>query len=468
MRPNPLPHVALALGLLAQHPLAQEQLAPAVVAPPHVATNRVGQPASDGSPAERIVRLLRAQRNAGHGVDPQLLEALQGLASDAPEVIVEVLLDGWLPAMDAGEEPMLANVYQRELALESLVGVDPDRVRRLIPSAAELRSTDERVLAAGMRLIAWTQAPAEARRGIALSRPDEGPTDADAEGAAPLRSVFLRAELRACLTHMLERDPSTAQSLWPDLVAGTEGDRAAILGALGAAAHPRALPVLVDALELTGIDRRAVLEAIASAGRSFDPELDRRAVDSLLDLVHSPDPALASPAARALAALDDPLAVPALVARLRFADGAATALRDALEDLTGARLPSDPAPWDAYLQAELEWSRVVMDGVTARLARADATDLVALLRPLAGRRLQRDELSRVLCERLEDGYRPVRTACASLLAQLGSPWAVDPLVGALESEPGELAYSQALSRITGATLGPDAAAWRAWLDARRP
>jgi HEAT repeat protein len=420
-------------------------------------------PRNEREARETIVGTLHAQREAGHGVDRELLEGLLPSVLHSPQVAVEILFDDRVRGATPQAEPTPLNIYQRELLLEALAAADPARVRPWIPEAERLRAGGDRALATCIALRAWTQPPSEAGRLLVESRPPREP-----DGTRPLRSSGLRKELRSALAHVIGRDPRAAgRSLLDELADASEGDVSSVLRALGDAGQPATIETLLSALDIDGVDARLVVEAVAGIGSSFDPEVDRRLVERLCDHLRSPDELLASAAARAIQSVDAPWAADVLVERLWWAEAAAGPIHDALRSLSGARLGPDARAWSELLQAEREWGEGPMLDTLARVESATPGELIALLRPLGNHRLQRHTIASALSARLGDGYRPVRKAVASVLAQLKSPVSIEALLTALEDDPGEPALIGALVQITGRAFGDDAAAWREWLDSGR-
>ncbi|MCO5170320.1 MAG: hypothetical protein M9894_28625 [Planctomycetes bacterium] len=274
-------------------------------------------------------------------------------------------------------------------------------------------------------------------------------------------------------------------------LAAAPGDPRGAAGALGRG-DAALVPALVDLLRLDvdtlgrrdeGADAAERARARAGAiclalGRIGDP----RALRPLCDLLAGPDAAVAAAASDAFVAIDHQDRLTLLVdafrirpskevattlGRLHAAFGA-TACLAALEGLYASDAPPEVR---AAVLAGL--ARIEDDAAHAcvrRLARAgDPLALAALSRRLAAP-TGRDELEQLL-EALAGGEPWARATAAAALGRAG-PWAQDravrALIAALEDGDPRLArHAQAsLERLTRASPGREAAAWRRWWEER--
>jgi len=286
---------------------------------------------------------------------------------------------------------------------------------------------------------------------VRLASPETAPTDA------------LRAALRAAIVHTLERDPRAEDELAPAWRA-SEPLREELIAAVGERGQPAGLEFLAWAAEQQEEHlERAVAEGclrIAPRARGLD---EREQLERLSVLLESTDLACVQTMAAALARAQFDSAVPALIDLLASdSRGVRERAQRSLQELTGMALGATPQRWQAWLETERAWLEREAPAVLADLGSDDDARVLAALRTISSRRLQRDDLAASVVDMLVHGNAAVRAAACATLGALGSGVATEALIDCLEDEDDAVLQAawSALRQLTGLELPADADLWR--------
>jgi HEAT repeat protein len=187
-------------------------------------------------------------------------------------------------------------------------------------------------------------------------------------------------------------------------------------------------------------------------------------LESLCGLLRSEDGVCVQTVSCALARAHVEAAIPAWMDLLDSQSrGTRERARRSLEELTGLALGTARARWLAWYESERSWYEEEAPAVLAELDSAEDARVLAALRTLAPRRLEREGLSAEVARLLEHATPAVRLSACSALESLGSSRAVPALSAALADDDAAVARRawSALRRLTGLELPQDEALWRA-------
>ncbi|QDU67305.1 hypothetical protein [Engelhardtia mirabilis] len=414
-----------------------------------------------------VLRVLRAQREAGHSIDAGLALELTTLCADDPRAAVRVLLDGNLPATEVDPQPQAINRYQESMALAALAASDRGRVRSALPPAAQ-----------------WTEAlqPRLVRILGACSQPE---TIGDVVRAAKPESLepagiavedvsrATRDALRAAIGQVLGRGLGHLDRLEAELAGLSDHLALSVLAGLGDVGSGAALPLLSRQLAQRSSVQTAVLNEIARCAPSVDRRLDDEVARAVLRLLDPQDPHLSTAAIRALGALRSLDAVDDLVQLLTSDGDLAEQAHRALVQISGSSLPANADLWRERLEVERNFEKRGLNSHLHALQDASIGDLAAHLRALDGHFMARDAIAEQLSLLLlRDEVLVRRAACVSL-GRTGSVQGLKPLAALLDESTGvdnDLAGQarDALISIAGTDLGPTAGDWLDWLSEQAP
>lgn len=206
-----------------------------------------------------------------------------------------------------------------------------------------------------------------------------------------------------------------------------------------------------------------VLSSVAAIALRSLPPFDDYVVGSVRPLLESDDVPTSAAAARALGALEDPLAVPALVDRLGSAHAdVRAAARQALQRVSGLDLGPDELRWRSWLSGEERWWSDELPGVLEDLRGGDGSAVAAAVNAVSRHRLYREELGAVLVDLLRDASGDRRWMACVALRQLGARGSAPELVDCLADDDERVRREawQALRTFFGTNLPPDPDAWR--------
>ena len=446
--------IVLAAALLA--PVEQSAALAFTVTPQERQTIGLGAP-------EQVSEILRAQRDFGHSVDQGLIEELEPHAARDPELLVSILLDGAAPGI--GEtEPQLLNRYQEQMLLEALSSVDSSRIAPLIPRRVELATAGPNRLRRSLALFATTQPGSKAGQLLDLARraPDE-------EGLPVPLGLDRIDALRDALAVSIARDPAAAiESLERPLRSGTDEEATAILNALGDSGSPHALPVCLDEIRSGRRALVVVAPQVVRVGRSIDPALNEEVASSLLPGLDSQDVNTALQALRGLEALEARTGVERVV---EFLDHDSRSLREqahrTLRAVTRCNYPLDVGLWRELVADQIAIEENV-DELVHEVERSTPATMASALRRIQDVSLARHSVSRALAPLVESERHGLSDRVATILAQLDSPWSIEPLAVGLYRNPDSELVHRALTGVTGLDLGPQPFEWQVALAELQP
>jgi hypothetical protein len=288
------------------------------------------------------------------------------------------------------------------------------------------------------------------------------PIDPRALIAPDLRRAFLEA-----CTQVLVRDERAAGSVRGAFDVAHPSLQAELVAAVKQARPAQALPVFGTLLGVSLELDLLVLSAIGDVARQSSQAIEAELGSAVLHCLTSGDERRAQAAAAALAELEDPRAVPDLIALL---DSSNANLREsadrALVRTAGRDFRGDRARWQAWYDAEQAWWVGAEAELLASLRSDRDVDVARALNEVAGHRLFRRELEySLLVELGDDDPSIVATACITL-GRLGSRAAAPELEALAAHADPRIAEAARVARRR--IPGPPAAAATAQAPAEIP
>lgn len=260
----------------------------------------------------------------------------------------------------------------------------------------------------------------------------------------------LRTGFGGALAAILERDPLAHARLYtlvrevPATLAGS------VVRAMADDPAVEATGALGDLLGFSPELDPLLLTCIGDRGRR-DWTIEQAVRDQVRRQLTQRDPIVLCAAARAAGRLEDDEAVPHLVELLPHDEARVRAAAHlALKTISGLGLDPDPAVWQRWYTAEMDWWDTVADSVLARVDRDHGEDFVRAAGELMQHRLYRERVAESLVRALDrHDDSEVRLAC-QLLGNLGSPVAIAALEDCLRhDDPGvRRAAAASLERLT--------------------
>jgi HEAT repeat protein len=285
-----------------------------------------------------------------------------------------------------------------------------------------------------------------------------------APGPQEPRQPEVERAFEHALGELLDRRPQLCES-----VAGQmrEADPSLLLPLVRQLARPRTprqLELLADQLgRVPGADA-LLLGEIERAASGATLSVARRVRPRVRSLLGSADPLTCLAACRAVAALEDPEAVEALIVLLGSDHQALQAAAlGSLERLTQRRLGPEAEPWSDWYAAEIAWWSGDAQRELLAVRRRVPRELAPAVMGLARGGLFREEIAPALTPLLRHRDPDVARLTASVLSTLGTRAALPALADVLAHADPAVAEGahKALRRITGRDLGPDPDAWLA-------
>jgi HEAT repeat protein len=274
---------------------------------------------------------------------------------------------------------------------------------------------------------------------------------------APIALELRRAFLEAC-TAVLARDELATRYVRGAFDVAPPSLKAQLIAALRSRRGEPALRVLGTLLGASAEFDLLALSAIGDLARGREHAAALELGSTVLSYLTGPDERLAQAAAEVLAELEDPRAVPDLIALLDApqANLRASANR-ALVRTAGRDLSGDQRQWQSWYDAEQAWWRRHEAGILERLRSQHDAEVARALNEVGAHRLFRRELEYSLIEEL-DGDDPLILAMACVtLGRLGSRAAAPELEALAEhSDPRVVEAARlALRRIAAPPSGPE-------------
>ncbi|HEX6882087.1 MAG TPA: HEAT repeat domain-containing protein [Planctomycetota bacterium] len=341
---------------------------------------------------------------------------------------------------------------EREHALATLRALAPGALARFLEEAVAA-DPDGPARTVALECLAGRATHREVATLVRLATP----------GLAPAPEA-LRDAFRVTLVTTLAGDARAYAELVPAWRRAHSELRPELLAAVAERGDAAGLELLAWVATFEGDEHdRALADACERVAPAAPTHEQREQLETLCALLDSPDTVCVQTISVALARARVETALPAWI-RLLAAESRGTRLRarQSLEELSGIELGSDPDRWRNWYEAESIWLETRGPAVLAQLVSADVTEVLAALREVAERRLQRDELALWVAPLLEHEAPNVRQAAIVVLEQLGSPEALPALAAALADEEPRVARAawSALRTLTGKDLPPDEELWR--------
>ena len=234
-----------------------------------------------------------------------------------------------------------------------------------------------------------------------------------------------------------------------------------ILNVLGARPSPPTLSTLAELLGVVPKADALVLAEIAHAAQGLRQPADagtRGRVRAYLYTERGP----LTEGIMAAGKLEDAAAVPRLVELLAHADPSVRErAHAALAQITSQRIGPDPQAWTDWHAEAMEWWRDRAPADLRRVRSAGPAVAAQAVLDLSKQRFFRHRLAGPLSYGLEREHEDLVVLTCAALGHLGSPLAVEPLLGSLEDPSVEVrrAAFLALRRLTGEDHGEDPRAW---------
>jgi HEAT repeat protein len=436
-------------------------LAPILLAFGQVAAGSNPQGSSGGVPAplvqdatsplmRGVVSGLQRARDPKAPERPELAKQIAKLGPPAIPVLAEILESGRLPSADS-ERPLRTNIYQEEILLKAL---------ECLGSRASLRQLEARMASSGAE-----PARVALLKGYgALGTYENVARILELGAGSSVEVDESDGPARAALASLLQRDPlgvPRLSMLWrrcpPALVSQ-------VLFALGDARDGRALKLAANALEIKPEFLPLVAAQIQRIGRSPQAEVNIDLAEDLRRELDGKAPQLQATILQALAALEDPLALPSFVEGLGSSEiGVRAAALWSLERVSALRLGSSPEGWERWLRAETEWFDKEYPRLLTELKAYEPSRTAAAIRDLAPHRAHRNEIAVEIATVLQHPKPSLRALACRALGELGSVDALPSLVPLLHDDDPEVvtAAREALCKITHRTYESTSPEWEA-------
>lgn len=414
--------------------------------------------AADGGAERECLELLRESRTPA-GRSAEFFE--RGLAEAAPRAVpalVQVLVDGQVPALEDGERVQTLSQPQRTLVLGALEHADPAQLLSRVPGLTEGDEPSERELATAVLL-------------TGLARDVDGLSDVLGWSAERPESRWASPRCDAlewALASWLERGQKRTLSALSSHV-GLLMDHQATRCAKVLADHgsPMGLEVMLSLAERFPAVRTEVLAHARRLGSSGRKDLDQEWGSFLIPLLGSGEENLARAAALTLGAFDHPDSVATLVRGMEDATCAQEA-HWALQQLTGLRMPHDVQRWQRWYAGEEKFFHAEYDQCRQALHGPNDARAVAAIRELSRHRLRRHEIAEELGAALLGAPDTRRRLLCNAIEATGSLEGVGALLLTIEDrdETTRAAAYKALVAITGMDLPEEPEVWRVELEDR--
>ena len=399
---------------------------------------------------------LRASRaNGAVPVDALARVRAQGAALLAPAL--DVLAQGRVPCVAAGDEPQKLSVPQRQILLGLLAQLDHAAVRAALQARLAAERNAEIELAA-LHAYAVVGDAKDLARVSALA-----PRAADDTLTSTGRDT-----LRAAYTGILERFPAALQSAGALVEALDPAAANELLLALGELRDPRAIDILFRVARRDPSLAQTAIAMVPRVGSSLDVNLDAEFASWLRSELHPDRTEWTRAVVRALGELDDGSSAPDLITLLSHTHkGVADASLAALRRMSRLEYPPQPALWQAWYEREAKWYDRERPRQRNALERGRVQVVLESLRAYSQHEWRRAQLAQDVCIVFSRREAPVRELACEVLGGLGARVAVPALVEMLGDPTTSVATAawHALQRITGATLPNDREAWAAYAAA---
>ncbi|MEO0651368.1 MAG: HEAT repeat domain-containing protein, partial [Planctomycetota bacterium] len=376
-----------------------------------------------------VVELLLEQREAGHGVDPSVVERLRSTIASDPAPAIQILFDGVIevpPKPDAADAPELQvlNRYQRRATLLSLDAAPNRTIAPLLPSGPALRAASEEIVATTLEVLGATQRGRDAAAVLEAAR-----LPRDEDGRRPDLPYERREALRDALALLIEREQADAvEALTRQLNGEAPGETLAVVQAVGDAGNPHGLVLLLEALQAKVAPVDSLASQVARLGATLSPRLNNAVAEQLVEALDTTSPNTRKQIARALGALESRIGVERLVALLEDEDtGVREMAHRALQSCARSSLPNSAKLWNGLFDREL-----ILEGRAEEFARdlgrSSAGSVAQNARLLAGASIARHTVAAELGRLVVSDRELIRDTAASLLENLASIEGLEPHV----------------------------------------
>ncbi|MCP3917440.1 MAG: hypothetical protein GY711_17985 [bacterium] len=411
----------------------------------------------DDQPA-LVLEILRGSDAARDGEEDRLGRQLESLGRAAVPALFEVYVRGQVEAGGARLDPGMDRALVRALSrhrrttLHHLKVRMAARRRRKVEAEGVGHAEVEAEAGAVMRVVGEFGGAQHIK--LLYSAASVASTD----GKLPRA---LEESFEQGLTELIVRDQMSFRvlsSLWTDTPA-CAAER--VLLVAGATQKPEALVFIARVLK-TPSDLDGVALAQISLLADYARPGDSGTMGELLvRRLYSNDGQLRKAAAIAAGSLRCDAAVPVLI---RHLDSETRGEREnagwALRRITGQAYQTREA-WDTWYAVEVEWFLRSAEDTFDQLVSDDMAEVLAAIRVISRRRLQRERLVAELLTAFDHPHPTVRAMAAASMGHLGCTSALPDLVFLLDDEdPGAAASAhEALLMITGAELPAEPQAW---------
>ncbi len=276
-----------------------------------------------------------------------------------------------------------------------------------------------------------------------------------------------RATVDTALLAVVDGDPRSVEVLaksWRELPDDT---RELALRALIASGRPQAAEFLVSLIGRDPSMDLTILPGLAGSLQRAPWRLEPRHLEAFRGALRSTDPRVRVLALSAVGELDDEPAVDDVLRMLSDPDAGVRRTASAvLRAWSGNAPASTPEEWAEWRDREERWHVEELTKLLAEFAAETPPErIVEAVNALASHPVHRRDAVGALAALLPDLPPDFAEEACRLLVRLDGKSAVPEIVELLDSAPAGLQRHawEALRQLTGASLGPDAKDWRAWL-----
>jgi len=387
------------------------------------------------------VRLLRDSRLPDAIPTEELVRRLQQDVNAALPELIDLMVAGRVPALEADEKPQTLSVPQRDHLLAALATLPSAALSAQSERLLEAESPEVGARAVASRLLALGGRAEDLTQVIALATPD---------AVMPLEPRCEDA-LEWSVEALLEKDPEATRRLLLHRGSGlTPPTLPPVMRALADDGDPAGLEVLLGCARRQPNQRLEVFAQARRLGGSGDRDVDLAFARLLREHLDPDQSNLARAAILVLGELDDPECALTLIGLLEDPRVAAEA-HWALCEITGLRLVADPARWWCWYEEEQRFFALYYAECLGDLHGRHGGRAVAAIRELSRHRLRRHEVAEELAAALHAAPPTRRRLLCNALEALGSGRAVPALTEALgDPDPVVVAAARrALSTLTG-------------------
>lgn len=401
----------------------------------------------------RSIRLLRDSRSKDAIPEEELMPLLRSDISAALPALVDLLVEGRIPALDEAESVQTLSLPQRDIVLEVMDSLSGSALLTQVDRLLKPEEPSVMARAVALRLLALGAGSNRVPQLFELAAPLKG---------GELEPACTDA-LEWAVEYLLVSEPRSTRNRLQSL-SGRESNLLlpTVLRALGDNGDPAGLQVLLPIIERHAELRLLAFAQVRRMGPSGDEDLDQRLTGLLCGHLSMAEPKLARSAALVLGEFSDPASVEKLIALLEDSPASGEA-HWALGRISGLGFALDQDRWEHWYKKEVEFFERSYDTCLRNLHGPHPGRAVEAIRELSRHRLYRHQVAAEMAFVLREGTPGLRRLLCNALEALGSEPTAASLVPLLEDPDPVVAEAalRALKAVTQLDLPAELEAWTA-------